>query len=69
MISDCPPCVCDDSHVMRNTLFGLTGLGTAIICRVFWGALKRKLTWVWEKISEGEVQEDGDEDGASNPNA
>jgi hypothetical protein len=54
---------------MRNTLFGLTGLGTAIICRVFWGALKRKLTWVWEKISEGEVQEDGDEDGASNPNA
>jgi hypothetical protein len=53
---------------MRNTLFGLTGLGTAVICRVFWGALKRKLKWLWDKISETEVRDDVDEEGADNPN-
>ena len=63
-----PPCVCDDSHVMRNTLFGLTGLGTAVIFRVFWGALKRKLNLLWKKISETVVRDDkeGAEDAAEN---
>ena len=68
MISDCPPCICNDSNTMRNTLFGLTGLGSAIICRVFWGAIKRYVNLLWKKITEKEVPdaegaEDGGEDG------
>ena len=72
MISDCPPCICNDSNTMRNTLFGLTGLGSAIICRVFWGAIKRYVNLLWKKITEKEVpdaegakdgREDGGEDG------
>ena len=63
MISDCPPCICD-SNTMRNTLFGLTGLGSAIICRVFWGAIKRYVNLLWKKITEKEVPDaEGAEDG------
>jgi hypothetical protein len=64
MNSDCPPCLCDESNVLRNTLFGLTGLGSAVIIRVFWGALKRNLNYLWKKISETVVRDDeGAEDG------
>ena len=50
---------------MRNTLFGLTGLGSAIICRVFWGAIKRYVNLLWKKITvpDAEGAEDGGEDG------
>jgi hypothetical protein len=51
-------------------MFGLTGLGSAIICRVFWGAIKRYVNLLWKKITEKEVpdaggaeDEDGGEDG------
>jgi hypothetical protein len=62
MISDCPPCECNDSHVMRNTLFGLTDLGTVVVCRVFWGALKRKLKWLWDNVFDDEVRDNVNED-------
>jgi hypothetical protein len=67
MNSECPACICDDSHIMRNTLFGLTGLGSAIICRVFWGAIKRYLNLLWKKISETVVPDA--EDAAENEDA
>jgi hypothetical protein len=51
----------------------LTGLGSAVICRVFWGAIKRNLNWLWKKISETVVPdtedaaaEDAAEDAADN---
>ncbi len=64
MISNCPPCECNDSHVMRNTLYGMTGLGTVVVCRVFWGFLKRKFKWLWEKVFD-DVRDNVNEQGSA----
>jgi len=62
-MSDCPPCICD-SNTMQNTLFGLTGLASVIICRVFWGAIKRNVNLLWKKITDAENPDaEGAQDG------
>ncbi len=45
----CPVCEPCNLDVISKTVFGLMGPGGIIVCRVFWGSVKRNIKWLWMK--------------------
>ena len=51
------PPVAENYDVVAKTVFGLMGLGGVILCRVFWGALKRNAKKIWALIKKGDAND------------
>jgi|LakMenEpi03Aug12_release.lakeMendotaPanAssembly.Ray.scaffolds.fasta_scaffold814733_1 hypothetical protein len=48
------PPVANNYDVVAKTVFGMIGVGGVILCRVFWGALKRNAVKIW-RFMKGET--------------